>query len=60
MDKTISIRYLTNVKRQIKRESYHWFSDIRDNTSNFPTMPKSKQHVEGKYENLNSGSQEAQ
>jgi uncharacterized protein YpbB len=30
MDKTISMRYLTNVKRQIKRESYHWYKTMRE------------------------------
>jgi uncharacterized membrane protein YgaE (UPF0421/DUF939 family) len=29
-DKTVSIRYLTNVKQQIKRESYHWYKQMRE------------------------------
>jgi hypothetical protein len=33
--KSISIRYLTEIKQQIKKESYHWYQTLRDNQYDF-------------------------
>jgi hypothetical protein len=33
--KSISIRYLTAIKQQIKKESYHWYQTLRDNQYDF-------------------------
>jgi hypothetical protein len=30
MNKTISQRYLTSIKQQIKRDSYYWYKTLRD------------------------------
>jgi len=30
MNKTISRRYLTSIKQQIKRDSYYWYKTLRD------------------------------
>jgi hypothetical protein len=34
-NKSLSIRYLTAIKQQIKKESYHWYQTLRDNQYDF-------------------------
>ena len=45
--KTITLRYLSTVKQQIKRESYYWYSKLRE--GEFEYLHEFKERIKPRY-----------